>query len=771
MRASIGWVLVLVSFWLAAPSLASSNWWTNSTGDSLWSDPGNWFTGAVPTSSDDLFFNPDLSHGSIVVDLGGVAQSAKSIDFEGTTASSVIQFKDGTLVTNFFGSGPGEDLVSINLSTTSSLLNVGSSGNTEFSGIIGGNGVGRNDFGLLASGGVFSGANTYTGMTYINFQVPTVLSGVNGSIAASSGIYMNGGTLELDNRNAANNDRVGDNASVDCLAGTITFDGNSAVATGETIGAVALSGTKLNLNVYSNGAPATLALKSLTRSGVAVLELSLASSAGATPGQALIQNAASLPLVGGAGTAASTNLSILPYAIGAGGSFITYDAGPDGKLGTADDVGLRPLDFSTEYLPTIPAGASSTSNVRIAASQTLPQSSIVNALAINNATLTIPSAQQVQLTSGALSLSGTSTQLAAVTGGAINFGGREALIYADGMSSGGQPEYVLDSQLQNASSITKFGAGTIILTRPSSFAGTLAIQEGMIGSRATGALGTGNIVLGMSQNFGSLPIGIAFEGADQTFSNSISDTVNANTVATLSVAGGIKVAYSGVISTEIQKVGTGTLWLTPSSSLGNQNLQYIVSAGTLRVDTVAPQGQFNVGILGNTSAILGGSGTIYSVAVEPNGMLWPGAAGAAGSDILTVTDLSLGYGKFHTSLNGTMPGVQYDQVDVTGNTEFGSPGSDSAAQLEVSVGYEARPGDQFIIINDATGVAITGNFAGLPEGSTFSADGDQFQITYQGGDGNDVVLTVLSTPEPSAITFATACLAGLLLRRRARGVA
>ncbi len=126
----------------------------------------------------------------------------------------------------------------------------------------------------------------------------------------------------------------------------------------------------------------------------------------------------------------------------------------------------------------------------------------------------------------------------------------------------------------------------------------------------------------------------------------------------------------------------------------------------------------------------------------------------------------MGQGTFHVSLNGTTPGLQYDQVDVT--NFLGSLG----ANLDVSVGYNAQQGDQLTIINYERGSILTnGNFAGLPEGSTFSADGDQFQITYKGGDGNDVVLTVLSTPEPSAITFATACIAGLLLRRRARGVA
>ena len=41
---------------------------------------------------------------------------------------------------------------------------------------------------------------------------------------------------------------------------------------------------------------------------------------------------------------------------------------------------------------------------------------------------------------------------------------------------------------------------------------------------------------------------------------------------------------------------------------------------------------------------------------------------------------------------------------------------------------------------------MTGAFSGLPEGTIFSTNGVQFQISYKGGDGNDVVLTQISPP-------------------------
>jgi hypothetical protein len=75
------------------------------------------------------------------------------------------------------------------------------------------------------------------------------------------------------------------------------------------------------------------------------------------------------------------------------------------------------------------------------------------------------------------------------------------------------------------------------------------------------------------------------------------------------------------------------------------------------------------------------------------------------------------------------------------------------AQLNVIINpdtYTHTPGTQFIIVNNQGPDAVIGTFAGLPEGAIFEADEDWFQITYQGGDGNDVVLTAL--PGPVAIS-------------------
>jgi subtilisin-like proprotein convertase family protein len=55
-------------------------------------------------------------------------------------------------------------------------------------------------------------------------------------------------------------------------------------------------------------------------------------------------------------------------------------------------------------------------------------------------------------------------------------------------------------------------------------------------------------------------------------------------------------------------------------------------------------------------------------------------------------------------------------------------------------------GQKFVIINNDLSDAITGTFSGLAEGATNTAGGYKFAISYVGGTGNDVVLTLTALP-------------------------
>src|SRR4030095_16941316 len=98
-------------------------------------------------------------------------------------------------------------------------------------------------------------------------------------------------------------------------------------------------------------------------------------------------------------------------------------------------------------------------------------------------------------------------------------------------------------------------------------------------------------------------------------------------------------------------------------------------------------------------------------------------------------------GDYFVELNGSAPGTGYDQLNVRGTNQLGS------STLHVTVGPNFAPleGDRLTIINNDGSEAIQGTFAGLPNGTVFTAGGLQFRILYSDIFLNDVILVVTNT--------------------------
>ena len=170
---------------------------------------------------------------------------------------------------------------------------------------------------------------------------------------------------------------------------------------------------------------------------------------------------------------------------------------------------------------------------------------------------------------------------------------------------------------------------------------------------------------------------------------------------------------------------SGTCTCTGLTDVGN---------GTLQVDGAINSAGVRLVSGGGT---LDGSGTINApVTVNSGGTLQPGD----NPGILTADSVALSTGSnYDVALGGSMPGTQYDQLKVSGDVNLGN----GNLQVTLASGYRPAVGTQFEIVNNTGPNAVTNTFAGLPEGSTFSVNDTEFSITYKGGDGNDVVLTVV----------------------------
>jgi autotransporter-associated beta strand protein len=244
----------------------------------------------------------------------------------------------------------------------------------------------------------------------------------------------------------------------------------------------------------------------------------------------------------------------------------------------------------------------------------------------------------------------------------------------------------------------------------------------------------------------------------------------AGTSSTIKVAAGHTMTLNGPVTcfgdssgafssstVAFTKNGAGTLNLT---SLAN-NLQgsVTVNQGTLLINGNLGASTASAGLIVNTGATLGGSGTIYrNTTINAGGTLSPGNS----PGILTMwgTLTLSGAAAMNMQLNGPAAGSGYDQVVqiVQSGTSAASTVLGTAATLNLSLGFAPTQGSVFWLIRNENmlGAAnmTTGNFAGLLEGvtvplgvfggvtytGTISYKGDFATNNPASGSGNDVVI-------------------------------
>jgi len=185
-----------------------------------------------------------------------------------------------------------------------------------------------------------------------------------------------------------------------------------------------------------------------------------------------------------------------------------------------------------------------------------------------------------------------------------------------------------------------------------------------------------------------------------------------------------------------------------------------VRAGTLNVTGSLSASAVTV----RNGATLNSSGAIGGLTTETGAIVAPGVSSIA--SLAVNGPATLGGGQLQLSLNGTTAGTGYDQLSVSGPVSL-----TGFTDLTLTVGFTPTPFvDFFTILNNTGAGAITGpgafSIAGLPlnEGDTFFVGPNEFQISYAGGTGNDVVLE--SVPEPTSAVLLLGAVAVLGGRRR-----
>lgn len=227
--------------------------------------------------------------------------------------------------------------------------------------------------------------------------------------------------------------------------------------------------------------------------------------------------------------------------------------------------------------------------------------------------------------------------------------------------------------------------------------------------------------------------------------NHVFDVADGSQSIDLTVSSAINQHFGGE---SVRKDGAGTLALTGANTYTGATT---VTAGTLLVNGSISGSATTV----NGGATIAGSGTLGALTANSGAIVSPGNS----PGILTAGNTLLASGStLSIEINGTTVGSSYDQLNVGGTVDI------SGATLSLGGGYSGF-GDTFTIILNNDVDPVVGTFAGLAEGALILAGGgQQFNISYIGGDGNDVVLS--SIPEPGSAALLLGGLALLAGRRR-----
>ncbi|MFN6051682.1 MAG: Ig-like domain-containing protein, partial [Planctomycetia bacterium] len=271
--------------------------------------------------------------------------------------------------------------------------------------------------------------------------------------------------------------------------------------------------------------------------------------------------------------------------------------------------------------------------------------------------------------------------------------------------------------LNNGSGDTTTFTGGLTVTAPSS----LTLQGTVQTTNTTMTLGDANTGITNNGTFSNPAILNAGTGIINLAGNVTGNGSN-NPLKVITSGAGSTTA-SGVNTAELQSSSGVVTIANPSDQTGG----YRISGGTLQGGTMAKVG--------------------YIYAQTGTSILAPGINGPG---MMHTNFLSLSSGNtLQIDLQGTIPGTSYDQIIacISGNVNL------NGATLNLSSTFLGNQGTVFTIIdNQDPTAAIQGTFAGLSEGAVVTVNGRAYQISYVGGTGNDVTLTVY---DPATVTSFT----------------
>ena len=318
------------------------------------------------------------------------------------------------------------------------------------------------------------------------------------------------------------------------------------------------------------------------------------------------------------------------------------------------------------------------------------------------------------------------------------------------------------SLISGPGGLTKSGSGAVVMTGTvaNNYAGPTTVSNGVLEvSRTQGPALSSKVVVsgansilrtGRSPAIRALPTAASMtvqDGALWTMNAANTETLSRLTgdgrleirsVGALTVSNSVSCTFSGPISGSgaLNKRGPATLHLTGNSP-GYSGLATVLD-GTYKVDGNILNGPVTV----KTSSILRGTGTVGDVLVENGGVVRVDSDGLGrlgGEFVMNSANFQNG-SVLGLAFYGPHPTGGNDRLLVDDAVTLTSP------TLSSGFNYPPRDGDVITLINFFTAGAVNGAISGFPEGAPRSIGGVPVVMSYVGGNGNDVTLTVTNLP-------------------------
>lgn len=737
----------------------------------------------------------------MTLDLNGHVLTLRSLDTSGNHASGAVL-----------------SLANNAAATTTTLTLADPAANTAtFAGAIRDGTSGEGGVSLVKAGAdtqILIGNNTYSGSTTVKsgtLQVGASVAalGANGALASTS-YLLNGGMLRIDNTGASNNNanRLPDSADVAFNGGSFSYKGSDQAATNssETLHNLSVNAGAKSLSVnFGSTNVATVTANQLTRpsqGGVLLINgMNLGQDATSTSstGRVFLVNAPTL--IGGSDALSSginpaaKDTKIVPFLLGeatstSGGTgtatggantFVTYESG----------TGLRPLNPTDEFTEN---SFVSGNNTRLTSATNLSSSTHINSLVLAGGSATIASGQTLTVDSGAiLAASGESLS---INGGTLAFGASEGIVTLNSTLN-----TIISSVITGSAGMTYSGSGTLVLaTQQNTYSGDTRLQVGTVipqassqgspGSPSSGPFGTGTVILGGSAiratTAGAITIGnnVNFAADTTVVSSGAPSNDKSLTFAgavtlsggdrTLTQSSGANTVISGAIgdggnhyALTIAGSGAGAVVLSGANTYSGGT---VVNQGTLLVNNTSGSGTGTGAVRVNSSATLGGNGTLGGpTVVSSGGKLTADADGSTGT--LSFGSQSLTFDGGSTWLVDIAQGTGADRLASVGSFNVAGAG---LVTLDLRFTGIYSPGQTYNLASYAPGTWNGGtfryfdgsNFVTLADDSMFTsaAAGGSYLVNYDDTQG----FTLTAVPEADGLLPLLALATAMWLTRRRR---